>query len=270
MNAPKTAVRPEKYSRAGSLFSCVAFALAALLMTGGCESTATTPPAETATTPAEPTAAPMDTSATPAETTPTEAAPMEVAAAPAEVPAAPVAPVSPPPAAPSYRKPTEVYTIRESDVLKISFPETPSLDTTQQVRRDGRITLTMAGEIEVTGMTPEALEKELLARYESQLVSKEVTVTVVSTSFFIYVSGSVQRPGKIASDRPITALEAIMESGGFGPRANSAAVKVIRQENGMANNYTINLRQGLEGKSTEVFYLKPSDIIVVPEKFTWF
>lgn len=260
MNAPKTAVRPEKYSRVSSLFSSVAFALAALLMTGGCESTATTPPTEATTAPAEATAAPMEAAAAPAEAT----------AAPAEASAAPAVAAAPTSAAPSYRKPREVYTIRESDVLKISFPETPSLDTTQQVRRDGRITLTMAGEIEVTGMTPEALEKELLARYESQLVSKEVSVTVVSTSFVIYVTGSVQRPGKIASDRPITALEAIMESGGFGPRANSAEVRIIRQENGMANNYTINLRQVLEGKSVESFYLKPSDIIFVPEKFTWF
>src|ERR1017187_10398429 len=36
---------------------------------------------------------------------------------------------------------SEELTIREGDTLKVSFPGAPNLDTTQLVRRDGRITL---------------------------------------------------------------------------------------------------------------------------------
>ena len=165
----------------------------------------------------------------------------------------------------------EPQTIREGDVLKLAFPGTPSLDSTQQVRRDGRISLSIVGELVVTGLTPVELEKELAKVYASQLVSSEVSVTVVSSSFSVFVSGAVIKPGKIQPDHPMTALEAIMEAGGFiADKADMKAVVVIRQENGGTRNYTLNLKEVLDGKSGKSFYLKPSDIIFVPEKFSWF
>src|SRR3954468_5460274 len=75
-------------------------------------------------------------------------------------------------------KTPEVLTIRAGDVLKISFPGAPNLDTQQQVRRDGRITMPLGGEIVAAGLTPGGLEQELVKTYASQLVSKEVSVTV--------------------------------------------------------------------------------------------
>ncbi|HUJ44067.1 MAG TPA: polysaccharide biosynthesis/export family protein [Opitutaceae bacterium] len=172
---------------------------------------------------------------------------------------------------PQTSKQPEVLTVREGDTLKISFPGAPNLDTTQQVRRDGRITMSMVGEVMAAGLTPGDLEKELLKVYSSQLLSKEVTVTVVSSSIPVFVTGAVIRPGKVISDHPISALEAIMEAGGFDrTKADMKAVVVIRQEGGQTRNYTLNLKLVLEGKQSEPFYLKPSDIVYVPEKFSWF
>jgi polysaccharide export outer membrane protein len=172
---------------------------------------------------------------------------------------------------PGGAKQAEVFTLGEGDVLKISFPGAPNLDSTQTVRRDGKITLAVVGEISVIGRTPTELEQELLKLYSTQLVSKEVTVMVVSSSYAVFVSGSVLRPGKIMADRPLTALEAIMEAGGFdSAKADMSAVKVVRQEEGGTKNYVLNLRLILDGKSSEPFYLKRSDIVYVPEKFSWF
>jgi len=127
------------------------------------------------------------------------------------------------------------------------------------------------GEVVAAGKTPVALEKELVTLYSPHLVSKEVTVTVISASFSIFVSGAVQKPGKITTDRPITALEAIMEAGGFdSAKANTAAVAVVRQSGTKTEHFTLNLKQVLEGKQVEPFYLRRSDIVHVPEKFTWF
>ena len=167
---------------------------------------------------------------------------------------------------------SEAISLREGDVVKITFPGAPSLDTTQQIRRDGKITLSPpVGEIAVVGMTPAELEKEVLKLYSSQLVSKEVTVTVVSSSFPVFVTGAVIRPGKISSDHPMTALEAIMEAGGFDyTKANLKAVVVVRHEEGRVRSFTLNLKLALQGKQSEPFYLKPSDIVYVPEKFAWF
>ncbi len=180
---------------------------------------------------------------------------------------------TPPPPSPitAADKTPEVLTIRAGDVLKIAFPGAPNLDTQQQVRRDGRITMPLGGEVVAAGMTPGALEQELVKTYASQLVSKEVSVTVVSSSFSVFVSGSVIRPGKVVSDHPIAVLEAIMEAGGFdNTKADMRAVVVTRQENGQYRNYTVDLKQVLEGKQSEPFYLKPGDVVYVPTRFSWF
>jgi polysaccharide export outer membrane protein len=165
----------------------------------------------------------------------------------------------------------ETQTISEGDVLKIAFPGTPTLDTQQQVRRDGRVSLSIVGEVIVTGMTPSELEKDLAKRYSGQLLSSEINVTVVSSSFSVFVTGAVLRPGKFQPDHPITALEAIMEAGGFDTtKADMEAVVVIRQVPGGTKNFTLNLKNIIDGKSSEAFYLKPADIVFVKEKFSWF
>jgi polysaccharide export outer membrane protein len=115
------------------------------------------------------------------------------------------------------------------------------------------------------------MESELIKQYGPQLQTKEVTVTLDSSAFAVYVSGAVLRPGRIISDRPITALEAIMEAGGFNyTKANMKAVAVIRRENGRTERHTLNLKRVLDGQPGDPFNLKPADIIYVPERFTWF
>ncbi|MFA6560651.1 MAG: polysaccharide biosynthesis/export family protein [Verrucomicrobiia bacterium] len=161
--------------------------------------------------------------------------------------------------------------LREGDTIKIAFPGTPSLDTTQQIRRDGKVALALIGEVKAAGLTPNEFEKNLVKLYASEIVSKEVNVTVVTSNLPIYVNGAVLRPGKILSDHPITALEAIMECGGFDfGKANPAAVTVIRYEDNQVKNYSLNLKLALEGQQVDPFYLKANDIIYVPERFAWF
>jgi polysaccharide export outer membrane protein len=166
---------------------------------------------------------------------------------------------------------SEIITLQAGDDLKISFPGSASLDTTQQIRRDGKISLPLVGEIQAAGETPDDLQQKLIKLYAPQISSKEVIVTVESSAFPVYVTGCVIRPGKISSDKPMTALEAVMEAGGFDyEKANLRNVRVIRNEDGVSKCYTLNLKLALNGKENKPFYLKPSDIVYVPERFSWF
>ena len=129
----------------------------------------------------------------------------------------------------------------------------------------------LVGEVRAVGKAPAELEKDLMDLYSTQLVSKEVVVEVQSSLFPVYVTGSVLHPGKIMSDHPITALEAVMEAGGFdSAKANMKKVQVTRQKGGGTRIYVLNLKQVMDGRGGESFYLKPSDIVYVPEKFQWF
>ena len=161
-------------------------------------------------------------------------------------------------------------TLREGDSLKIEFPGTPALNSPQVVRRDGKISLQSAGELSVVALTPSELEKKLLEIYGPQLVTKEVTVTVQSSNLQVFVNGAVLQPGALVTDRPVTVLEAIMAKGGPTPnKADIRRVVVIRNENGQTKRFILNLKTLLDGTTTNQFYLRPSDIVIVPEKFGW-
>jgi polysaccharide export outer membrane protein len=166
---------------------------------------------------------------------------------------------------------SEMIILREGDVLKITFPGSANLDTAQPIRRDGKLNLPLVGEVEAAGLTPDDLQKKLVTLYASQISSKEITVQVQSSSFPVFVTGSVVKPGKVLSDHPMTALEAVMEAGGFNyATANLKAVRIVRNENGVMQHFTVDLKSVLQGNETKSFYLKPGDIVYVPERFTAF
>lgn len=175
------------------------------------------------------------------------------------------------PVIPNDTRPYSEVRLREGDSIKVSFPGAPTLDVAQQIRRDGKITMTLGGEVTALGKTPSELEQELLKIYDSQLTVKQVVVTVNSSSFPVFITGAVLRPGKLQADRPLSVLEAIMESGGFDlARANMKAVTVIRQFEGQTITFKLNLKNIMKEGKNDPFYLKPSDIVHVPEKFSWF
>ncbi len=240
------------------------------------DQTASSPPQTSAPTPAA-NPAPQPSPSTPGP----DSAPKLVAQA-----SQPVSPAANPPAAQAEsanpqvsqpvspgiqtNKPAQLL-LREGDSLRISFPGAPSLNTMQQIRRDGNITLPLIGEFKAAGLAPSQAEKELLRLYDPHLQVKEVTVTMESSAFAVYVTGAVQRPGKIMSDRPISALEAVVEAGVDHTKANLKKVRVVRQVNGRTEYYILNLKDALLGnKPTESFDLRPSDIIFVPERFSLF
>ncbi|HEY1787953.1 MAG TPA: polysaccharide biosynthesis/export family protein [Verrucomicrobiae bacterium] len=165
----------------------------------------------------------------------------------------------------------DALTLREGDTLNISFPGSTTLDTTQQIRPDGKIVLPLIGEVAAAGKAPEALQNELLKMYQPQATVKQVMVSVQSPTIPIYVTGAVLRPGPIAVNHPISVLDAVMEAGGFDyTKANLKGVVIVRQQTDRTVRYKLNLKKVLSGSEGGPFYLKPYDIVYVPERFTWF
>jgi polysaccharide export outer membrane protein len=161
--------------------------------------------------------------------------------------------------------------LREGDTVNISFPGAPTLDNRQVIRRDGKITLDMVGEMKAVGLTPRELEQQLLKAYDNQLVVKQVSVKVESSTFTVFVTGAVMRSGKITSDHVETPLEAVIEAGVDYTKANLKKVAVIRENpNGKSDRFILNLKDVLKARPTEPFTLKSMDKIYVPERMTWF
>ena len=83
--------------------------------------------------------------------------------------------------------------------------------------------------------------------------------------------GAVLRPGKLMAERPLTVFEAVMEAGGPDfARANLKEVLLLRETTNGLTTSKFNLKAMLSGRSTTSYYVKPSDVIYVREKFSWF
>jgi protein involved in polysaccharide export with SLBB domain len=172
--------------------------------------------------------------------------------------------------APSRRlaqaSPSSRVTLDPGDVVEIKFFFTPQLNITQTVRPDGKISLELIREVTAQGKTAVELRDELLRLYEPHLKAPEIAVVV--RSFYtrrVFVGGQVMESGVIEMPGEMTALEAVMEAGGFDLRAaERKSVIVIRYTNGRRYAYKLDLKRATAGKETKPFYLEPRDIVHVP------
>jgi polysaccharide export outer membrane protein len=157
--------------------------------------------------------------------------------------------------------------LQEGDVVSITFQYSTNFNAVQKINLDGLMNLESAGQVRAAGRTPLQLQAELTRIYKPLVKDDVITVKLVSANNGVYVSGAVFRPGRIAMERPMTLIEAIMEAGGFDPnRAKLSEVIVLRVEHGKQRSYHFNLKRALEGKDEDPFYLKPFDVVHVPTK----
>lgn len=171
------------------------------------------------------------------------------------------------------RTPTEMpsepeprVTLGPGDVLDLKFFHVPELNESQMVRPDGKIALQLVGEVNVQGKTPADLRDDLIRLYTPELKRADVTVIIRSlANRRVYVGGDVLRPGLVDMPRQMTALEAIMQSGGFDiRRAEISNVVIIRHKDGKRYGCALDLTEALKGKEVQLFYLEPQDIVYVP------
>lgn len=157
-------------------------------------------------------------------------------------------------------------TLGPGDGLDIKFFYNPELNDSQAVRPDGKIALQLVGEVTAQGKTPAELRDELKTLYAPQLKNPEVTVIVKAlVDRRVYVGGEVKKPGLVPLPGRLTALEAIMEAGGFDPRtACPSSVVIIRHKDGKRYGGIINYEEALKAKEGKPFYLEPNDIVYVP------
>jgi polysaccharide export outer membrane protein len=162
-------------------------------------------------------------------------------------------------------EPVPVMRIVPGDELEINFFGAPELSLIQKVRPDGKISVRLFGDIQAAGKKPVEMQQDLKDLYAAQLQIKAVTV-VARTSAAAYVTGAVIRPGRVELVRPMTALDAVMEAGGFDHKAGArlTKVRILRTEGDRVQNYVVNFEEILEGKGSSPFYLKPFDTIYVP------
>jgi polysaccharide biosynthesis/export protein len=159
------------------------------------------------------------------------------------------------------------YMIGPSDVLDINVWKDPQLSAKVPVRPDGRITLPLIGEMEVSGLTAMNVQLIVTSKLKEYISNPEVTVMVTEIKSATYVVvGKIIRPGAYNLTKPTTVLEAIAIAGGLQDFAKSGKIYILTHaENGtqvrLPFNYRKVINQHNPGENIE---LKSGDTIVVP------
>jgi len=156
--------------------------------------------------------------------------------------------------------------LQPGDMIEVRYAYWSDYDQEQFIRPDGKITLQLVDPVQAAGLTPEELSEHLHEIYADKLKDPEISVIVrAMDSQRVYVGGEVRAPGLVRMSGRITALEAIMESGGFvTTSAKVSSVVVIRHRDGKRYARSLNLRKALQDPTSEPFYLEPFDVVFVP------
>lgn len=165
--------------------------------------------------------------------------------------------------------PAEAYqsrpnsTLAAGDEIAVSFSGAPELNLKQKIQANGRVSLPTVGDVNAGGRTLTNFQSHLSSIYQDHLQDPTVIVSVESAAAGVYVAGEVIQPGKIPLDRPMTALEAVMEAGGFTKLANPKQVIVVRKQGGKNQRYVLNMNDALTGLESSPFYVRAYDVIYV-------
>jgi len=159
------------------------------------------------------------------------------------------------------------YTLNSGDVLDIQFRYTPEFNQTVTIQPDGYISLEIGGDLKVAGKNLTQVRALILSKARERLASPELNVILKEFQKpYVVVAGEVAQPGKIEVREKMTAIQAVLMSGGFKDSAKSSQIVVFRKLNAdtaevkILNFKNLKKTSDLENDLT----LQPGDMILVP------
>jgi len=167
--------------------------------------------------------------------------------------------VPPPPAAVDEK----TFVIGPEDQIGVEVWGDPRIGGNVLVRPDGRISLTLLGDVQAAGRTPAELGNDIgeLLKQKEVLRRPQVTVKVLQVNSKKYrINGEVMKTGAFPLVVPTKVMDALVEAGGFRDFANKKDIVIIRGE----QRFKFNWNDVVRGKKPEQnIYLQHGDIIIV-------
>ncbi len=164
------------------------------------------------------------------------------------------------------------YRVGPGDVLRVNVAGHPTLSSAPSkqnvpgspVDGTGSIQLPYDIVVHVSGMTVFEVKKAVEERLLQYLKRPAVDVAVVEYgSQRVFVLGEVKNPGMFILDRPMTALQALALTGGFGPDANREQVALFHGQVAEENLVFFNAIN-LSGAAND--FLRPNDVLFVGQR----
>jgi len=160
------------------------------------------------------------------------------------------------------------YTLGPEDVVAIKMIDHPDFSGTYSVNLEGKIQYAFVGDIDVTGLTREELEKKLKKILSPYVVSPEINVTITEfKSKVFFVLGQVLKPGKYhMSSETMPVRDAVIMAGLPTKTAALDKAKIITPGQNGGTIKEVNLNALLyNGDLKENLLMHPGDSLYVPE-----
>jgi polysaccharide export outer membrane protein len=175
--------------------------------------------------------------------------------------------------------PAGAQTLKVGDSVSVSVLQDPKLDRQVIVDPSGQIAFPLAGHIRAAGLTPQALERILKSRLQSNYKdeSLDVTIGVVGVAKpeipeddlkpKVFITGEIARPGSYVVRQRTTVMQAIALAGGLGPFAAKRRIQVRRRTGPDEAIFSFDYRAYEAGQDIEGnIPLRAGDVIIVPER----
>ncbi len=155
------------------------------------------------------------------------------------------------------------YVVREGDLLDIRVYNEATISTRARVRGDGKITVSLIGDVDAVGKTPAALSKEIQGRLQTFLNAPSVTVAVDEQQpLSVTVMGEVAHSGIFTLPPNAGVLQALASAGGLGEYADDESIYVVRKSPAQRIRFTYTGLVENKGRAAE-FALRNGDLITV-------
>ena len=148
------------------------------------------------------------------------------------------------------------YRLGSGDVVQLAVFGDPTISGNYRVDDTGRISVPLAGAVELGGRTLREGEQAIAQRMKAEGVLTDPRISLNIQEYRnVYVTGEVIRGGGFQYSPGMTAYQAIALAGGYGPRARRDVFLVTRGTAG-------------ERRATGDAMLQAGDVVTIPER--WF
>lgn len=154
------------------------------------------------------------------------------------------------------------------DVISVRVLEDPSInDEAVRINDEGQITLKVLSRVNVTGLSPRAIEARLKTLLEAQYLTVATVMVEVKelASKPISVVGAVVRPGRLTATGNVTLIQAITSAGGLATNHGRELYVLRSGSNGITEQLAIPIDELLvAGNPDYNIPLAPNDLVNVP------
>ena len=146
-------------------------------------------------------------------------------------------------------------------IYDVGVNKEDNIDLETVVDKGGFVTLPFLRKVRISGMTASEAQVVIREAYIKGGFFKNLTVDVTGAAGSLYITGEVNTPGRLDFEGNMTLSDLIITSGELTEFANRSNIKLIRDKNVTAHDYS----DILEGKAFDPV-LRPGDRVTVSRR----